>query len=162
MDVVTQKIKAMGLVLPPPPKPAGSYVPVVVCERLVFVSGQLARQSDGSVITGTVGRDLTVERGREAARAAALAVLSVLDGEIGFPRMERILKVTGYIQAAPDFFDLSSILNGASDLFVEIFGEAGRHARAVAGVRSLPLGSAVELEVTVRLVKEQESHEKLC
>lgn len=157
MNPWEQKIKSLGLSLPPAPKPSGSYVPVRVDHELAFVSGQLSRMSDGSLIAGSVGKDLTPEQGMEAARAAALAVLSVIQNEIGFSRVDRILKVTGYVRTAPDFYDIPKILNGASDLFFDVFGDAGRHARSAVGVQSLPLGSAVELEVMVRLTVENQS-----
>lgn len=154
MSTWEQKIQAMGLGLPEAPKPAGSYVPVRIDRTTVYVSGQLSRRLDGSLITGRVGMDLTLEQGAEAARAAALSALSLIRSEIGFARFKRILKVTGYVQTAPDFYDVPKVLNGASDLFFEIFGEAGRHARAAVGVSNLPLGSAVELEMILELTAE--------
>jgi enamine deaminase RidA (YjgF/YER057c/UK114 family) len=144
-------IMKLGLVLPPPPKPAGSYKPALIHGCTVFLSGQLARGADGSVKTGRLGSDLDVCRGQEAARCAALNVISVIRNEVGFEKFERILRVNGYVQTTPDFFEIPKVLNGASDLFLELFGEKGIHARSVAGVQSLPLNSAVELEVTIEI-----------
>ncbi len=154
MNEREEKIKSLGLTLPPAPKPAGSYLPVVIDGDRAWVSGQLSRKPDGSVLTGTVGKDLTPEQGTQAARAAALAVLSVIRQEFGFSRVDRILNVTGFVQSAPDFYDIPAVLNGASDLFVEIFGDAGRHARTAVGAQNLPLAAAVELQVTIRLKGE--------
>jgi enamine deaminase RidA (YjgF/YER057c/UK114 family) len=150
MDYENQ-IKSLGLMLPPAPKPAGSYRPAIVQGKMVFLSGQIARSSDGNINTGRLGSDLDVARGQEAARCAALNVLSVIKSEVGFEKFERILRMTGYIQTTPDFSEIPQVLNGASDLFLKIFGEKGIHARSAVGVHSLPFNSAVELEVIIEI-----------
>ena len=146
-----KKIKELGLAIPGAARPVGSYLPVVLSGGLGFLSGQISKTADGKILTGKVGRDLTPEQGREAARVAGLNVVSVIRHLIGFGKFERILKVTGYVQTAPDFYDISAVVNGASDLFLEIFGPNGVHARSSIGMASLPMNSAVEIEVTVKL-----------
>ncbi|MFA6600932.1 MAG: RidA family protein [Candidatus Omnitrophota bacterium] len=150
MDI-DDRIQSLNLVLPPPPKPAGAYRPAVLCAGIAYLSGQLSRLVDGSVMTGRVGLDLTAERGAEAARSAALNALSVIRHDIGWARFDRILRITGYIQTAPGFTEIPRVLNGASELFLEVFGDAGIHARSAVGVQDLPMNSAVLLEVTLRI-----------
>jgi len=146
-----EKIKQLRLVLPPAPKPVGSYCPAMVAGQKVYLSGQLAKSAEGKLMTGKVGKDLTLEDGKAAARLAALNVLSVIRNEIGFERFDRVLHVVGYVQAVPGFYDIPQVINGASDLFAEVFGEKGVHARSAVGVTSLPLNSAVEIEVEVQI-----------
>lgn len=145
-----QKIQKLGLTLPPPAAPAGSYVPVVVSGSLAFLSGQISKAGERAIL-GKVGRDLSLDEGREAARLCALNVLSLIRHIVTFERFERIARVVGYVQADPSFYDIPKVVNGASDLFVEVFGEKGKHARSAVGMASLPLNAAVELEVTVEL-----------
>ncbi len=146
-----EKIKSLKLILPPAPKPAGSYQLVTYAGSLAFLSGQISKNEEGKVVTGKVGRDLTLEEGKEAARLAALNVLSIIQNLIGFDQFEKVIRVVGYVQTAPDFYDISQVVNGASDLFIEVLGEKGRHARSAVGMASLPLNSAVELEVTLQI-----------
>ncbi len=148
-----EKIKSLGLVLPVPAKPVGSYTPVVMQGELAVLSGQISKAADGKLITGKVGKELTVEQGKAAARTAALNVIAIIKDLIGFPKFERFLRVVGYVQSAPDFYEHSAIVNGASDLFLEIFGQNGIHARSSIGMASLPLNAAVEIEVTLALKK---------
>ena len=146
-----KKIQALKLVLPPPPKPAGSYQPVVLSGSQAFLSGQISRTAEGKVLCGKIGNDLTLEAGRAAAWQAALNVLSVIKNLVGFKSFERLLRVVGYVQAAPDFYEISQVINRASDLFLEVFGPNGIHARSAVGMASLPLNAAVELEVTLQI-----------
>ena len=142
-------IKTLNLELPPPPKPAGSYQPVLESGFLAFLSGQISKTADGKIITGKVGSDLTAEEGKQAARTAALNVVSIIQNLISFEKFDRILRIVGYVQTAPGFYDISQVMNGASDLLIEIFGEKGIHARSAVGMASLPLNAAVEIEVTL-------------
>ncbi len=144
-----EKIQSLKLILPLPPNPAGSYQPVIYAGRLAFLSGQVSKSSDGKILTGKVGLDLTLEEGKEAACLAALNVLSIIQNLVGFNRFEKIVRVVGYVQSAPNFYDISQVVNGASDLFIEVFGDHGAHARSSLGMTSLPLNAAVELEVTL-------------
>ena len=146
-----EKIVHLKLELPPAPKPAGSYRPVVIADRQAFLSGQISKTGDGKVLTGKAGKDLSLDQARAAARAAALNVLSVIQNLIGFDRFERILRISGYVQCAPDFYEISQVMNASSDLFIEIFGENGAHARSAVGMASLPLNAAVEIEATLLL-----------
>lgn len=146
-----QKIKTLKLVLPAAPKPAGSYRPVIAEGGTAYLSGQISRTAEGKVLTGKVGRDLTLEEGRAAARAAALNVIAVIRDLVGFGKFGRMLRITGFVQAAPDFYEISQVMNGASDLFLEVFGEEGVHARSAVAVASLPLNAAVEIEATLQL-----------
>lgn len=150
MDIET-KIRQLGLVLPPAPKPVGLYQPVVVSGKLAFLSGQLSKDAEGKLLTGKVGKDLSLEEGQKAARLAALNALSILKDLIGFEKISRIVKMTGFVQVAPDFYEIPAVLNKASELFVEVFGEIGKHARSAVGVASLPLNAAVEIELILEL-----------
>ena len=151
MNGYEQTLKKMNLALPPAPKPAGSYRPVIFSGDLAFLSGQISRKPDGTILTGKLGKDLTVEQGKEAARVAALNVISVIQELVGFQKFEKFVRIVGYVQAAPDFYDISAVMNGASDLFLEVFGGKGVHARSAVGMASLPLNTAIEIEATVQI-----------
>ena len=148
---MTSKIDArlteLGITLPDAPMPDANYVPFVRTGNLVFISGQVSQNADG-FITGQVGRDLDVAEGQAAARTCALSLIAQLraacDGDLD--RVVRTVKLTGFVNASPDFTKHPQVINGASDLFAEVFGDKGRHARAAVGTVSLPLGAAVEIE----------------
>ena len=145
---IEDRLQELGIELPPPPKPVASYVPVVMAGGLAFVAGQGALV-DGQVLhPGHVGADVTVEQAQEAANRCALQALAALKEELGsLDRLRRIVNVTVYVSSAPGFTDQPVVANGASDLFVEVMGDAGRHARAAVGVPDLPLGLSVEIAV---------------
>lgn len=149
MHPIEKQLKTSGIDLPPPSTPAGSYVPVVLSGRLAFLSGQLPRLSDGTLITGVVGRDLDLAQAQQAARFAALQALSLLQAYVGWERFERVVRLVGYVQAEPSFKEMSQVMNGASDVLREVLGDAGLHARTSIGAASLPLNAAVEIELTV-------------
>ena len=144
---VETRLAELGLSLPDAPAPAANYVPYVRSGALVFVSGQISAGREGPV-TGKLGADLAVEQGAEAAKLCALALIAQLrgacDGDLS--RVKRVVKLNGFVNCTPDFTDQPKVVNGASDLMVAVFGEAGRHARAAVGAPSLPLGVAVEVE----------------
>lgn len=144
-------ISRLGLRLPPAPKPAGSYRPVILAGGFACLSGQISKDADGKVLSGKVGKDLTVEEGKRAAEWAALQAASLLQSEVGLGQVERIVRLVGYVQSAENFYGQSDVMNAASELLTELFGEAGRHARTAVGVSSLPLNAAVEIELTVKL-----------
>ncbi|MFX1534736.1 MAG: RidA family protein [Promethearchaeota archaeon] len=149
---VETKLKEMGLKLPPPGKPVANYVPVVRSGNLIFLSGHGPILKDGSLITGKVGADLTLEEGYEAARQVALVLLASLKEEIGnLDKVQRLVKILGMVNCTPDFVDQSKVINGASDLLVDVFGAKGKHARSAVGVNALPLNIAVEIEMIVAI-----------
>jgi enamine deaminase RidA (YjgF/YER057c/UK114 family) len=149
---VEQRLSELGIELPPAPKPVASYVPVVVSGDLAFLAG-MGAMVDGVVMhPGHLGDDVTVEQGQEAARRCALQALAALKEELGsLDRLRRIVNVTVFVASAPGFTDQPLVANGASDLFIEVLGESGRHARAAVGVSQLPLGLSVEVVVVAEV-----------
>jgi enamine deaminase RidA (YjgF/YER057c/UK114 family) len=146
------RIQVLGLVIPEPPKPAGHFVPAVQTGNLLFVSGQISAISDQIFIKGKLGRDLSIEQGQEAARLALHNVLAVIRISVGtLDRIKRIIKLNGWVASAEGFNGQPQVVDGASMLLEEIFGEAGKHARAAIGVAELPLGASVELELIVEV-----------
>jgi enamine deaminase RidA (YjgF/YER057c/UK114 family) len=144
------RLAALGIVLPPPPRAMGNYVPWRIGGGLLFLSGVGPRQPDGSFMAGVVGRDLSVAQGYEAARLCAVNLLANMKGALGsLDRVDTILKVLGMVRAAPDFGEHPEVINGCTDLFVEVFGENGRPARSAVGMGSLPRGIPVEIEAVV-------------
>lgn len=151
MTSYAEKIKSLNLILPPPPKPVGSYHPVVFSNNQAFLSGQVSRRVDGSMIQGKVGKDLSLEQAVEAARVAALNAISLIQEFVKFEKFEKMIRLVGYVQCASDFYQIPSVVNGASDLFLEVFSQNGVHARSAVGMASLPLNAAVEIEVTLQI-----------
>lgn len=146
------KIAELNLELPPAPKPAGVYNPLVQTGNTVYVSGHGPLKPDGSMITGKVGADLSEEQGKAAARQVGLALLATMRDKLGsLDRVKRIVKVLGMVNAAPDFGSHPSVINGCSELFVEIWGDDGRAARSAVGMGSLPGNIAVEIELIAEL-----------
>ncbi len=149
---VEQRLTDLGITLTPPPKPIANYVNAVRSGKLVFMAGKGPTRPDGGYVTGKVGIDLTVEEGYEAARLTAIAQLAALQAAIGdLNKVVRIVKVTGMVNAAPDFDQHPEVINGFSDLMVEVFGERGKHARAAVGMGSLPRNIACEIEMIVEV-----------
>lgn len=144
---IEAKLAALGVTLTEAPAPAANYVPFVRQGNTLYVSGQIS-MADGALITGTLGQDVSVEEGAAAARTCAISLLAQVraacDGDLD--RLTRVVKLTGFVNSAPDFLDHPTVINGASDFLVEVLGEAGRHARSAVGVAALPLGVAVEIE----------------
>lgn len=150
MDVAA-RLKALGLSLPAAPSPVANYIPAVRTGDLLFTSGILPMREGKLAYEGKLGGPLTVDQGREAARLALLNALAVIRQALGdLDRIERFVRMTGHVASAPGFHQQPAVLNGASDLLVEIFGEAGRHTRVALGAAELPLNSSVELELIVR------------
>ena len=149
---IEDKLRQMGLELPEPPKPVAAYVPCVRTGNLVFVSGQIAREKSVLRFSGHVGGNLTLEEGKQAARLCALNGLSAVKQEVGsLERIRRIVKLTGFVACAAGFLDQPKVVDGASALLIELFGEKGQHSRSAVGVIELPLGSAVEVEMIVEI-----------
>lgn len=142
------RIAELGLELPQPPQALASYVPVVVSGGFAFVAGQVPLAEGKLLWSGKLGAEVDVETGAEAARRCALQVLSALRAELGsLDRVKRIVKVTVWVASAEGFTDQPKVANGASDLLTEVFGEAGKHARAAVGAPELPLGAPVEVDL---------------
>ncbi|HER27199.1 MAG TPA: RidA family protein [Rhodospirillales bacterium] len=145
---VEKRLDKLGIELPVAAAPAANYAPYVVSGGLVFVSGQITARSGELQYTGRLGLDLDVDEGYRAARLCGLNLIaqvrSALDGDLD--RLRRVVKLGGFVCSTPDFTDQPKVINGASDLMVEVFGEAGRHARFAVGCPSLPLGVAVEVD----------------
>jgi len=146
-----EKITQLGLSLPSAPKPAGLYQPFVASGKLVFLSGQISKDADGKILAGKVGKDLSPAEGKAAARLAALNALSIMKHLIGFEKISRVVKMTGFVQAVPDFYEIPAVVNGASELLVEVMGDRGAHARSAVGMASLPMNAAVEIELVLEL-----------
>jgi enamine deaminase RidA (YjgF/YER057c/UK114 family) len=141
-----------GIILPEVAKPLASYVPGLIAGDLVYISGQLPIKEGKVLYTGKLGKELTVEDGQQASRLAVINCLAVLKSCLAdWSQLERIIKISGYIQSDQDFFDQPKVLNGASDLLVQIFGELGQHARAAIGVNALPLNAACEIEMIAKI-----------
>ncbi len=142
------RLRELAIELPTVPPPAGTYLHAVRTGNLLFLTGHVPITADGTVILGKLGQDLDVDAGYQAARAAGLGALATMRTELGsLDRVRRIVKVNGVVNATPDFLQHTAVVNGASDLFVEVFGDAGRHARLAVGYSSLPWNIALEVEV---------------
>ncbi len=141
------RLTGLGITLPTPPAGVANYLPYVQSGALVFISGQIS-QSEQGPIRGRLGDGFSVDEGRAAARASAVSLIAQLKAACGgdLSRLVRVVKLTGFVACTPEFTEHPQVINGASDLFVEVFGDAGRHARAAVGSASLPLGVAVEVE----------------
>lgn len=149
---IDERLAELGIELPPVPKPVASYVPVVVSGAFAYVSGQIPLVEGTMLYPGHVGGDVTVDQGQEAARRCALQALSALRAELGsLDRVRRILQVSVFVASAPGFTEQPKVGNGASDLLVEVLGDAGRHARAAVGVAELPLGAPVEVTLVAEV-----------
>jgi enamine deaminase RidA (YjgF/YER057c/UK114 family) len=146
------KLKELQIELVVPGKPIANYVHVVRSGNLLFLAGKRPSDASGKYITGKVGRDLTPEQGHQAARLTAINQLAVLKNELGdLNKVKRIVKVLGMVNCEADFKDHPKVINGFSDLMVEVFGEKGKHARSAVGMCSLPLNMAVEIEMVVKV-----------
>lgn len=151
---IEARIEELGLTLPAAPPAGGTYSPVVVIDNMAYVSGQGPYGPDGNYITGKVGDDLTEEQGIEAARVVGLTMLATIKAQLGsLDRIKRIIKVLGMVNSTTDFQTHPKVINGFSDLMVEIFGENGRAARSAVGMGSLPGNIAVEIEAIIELAE---------
>jgi enamine deaminase RidA (YjgF/YER057c/UK114 family) len=145
------RLAELGLTLPQVVPPLASYVPAVQTGNHVYVSGQLPMVEGKLAMVGKVGAEVTAEQGADLARQCALNALAAVDGLVGLGRIVKIVKVTGFVAVADGFTGLPAVVNGASQLFVDVLGEIGRHARSAVGVAELPLGSPVEIEAIVEV-----------
>jgi len=153
MPNIEQRLEQLGIKLPTPPAPVASYVPYVVSGKLVFVSGQVTVAEGGLKYVGIVGKDISLEDGKAAARLCAVNIIAQLKAACGgdLDKVRRVVKLTVFVNAVPGFAQHPEVPNGASDLFVEVFGDAGKHARAAVGAGSLPRNVATEVEAIVEI-----------
>ena len=147
-----QRLRELGIELPTPPEPVANYVNGVRTGDLIFLAGKGPKRADGTEITGKLGDDVSIAEGYEGARLTAINQLAVLKAMLGdLAKVKRVVKVLGMVNSTPDFVEQPAVINGFSDLIVEVFGERGRHARAAVGMASLPRGQAVEIEMIVEV-----------
>ncbi len=150
--MIEEKIESLKISIPVPPKPAGSYVPTVRTGNLVFVSGQIPIKDGKVEFQGKVPTEISVDMAQNAARLCAINILAQLRAEIGsLDNVSRIVRLSGFVNSASDFVEQPKVINAASDLLFEIFGEKGRHSRVALGVASLPLNSAVEIDLVAEV-----------
>ncbi len=150
-----KRLQELGIILPEAPKPIGSYVPSITDDdRMLFTAGMICLKDGQITHAGKLGQEFTIEEGYEAARICGLNLLAAVKAAAGsLDAVEKFLTVTGFVNATPEFYQSPQVINGASDLIVEVFGEQGKHARAAVSVACLPLNSAVEVQAVVRLKK---------
>ena len=152
MSVVESKLSTLGIELPDPPKPVAAYIPAKQSGKLVFTAGQLPMVKGELISTGLLGKDVDIEDANKAARICTLNALAAIKGVIGdLDRIKQIVRVVGYVASVPTFTQQPAVVNGASELLLEIFGENGKHARSAVGMAVLPLNASVEIELTVEV-----------
>ncbi len=146
MSTPEERLDTLGIVLPPPMKPVATYVPFVITENLLYVSGQVSATAEGRIL-GRLGDDMELSAGQHAARICGINLIAQCKSAVGeLSRIKRVVKLGGFVNAAPHFVDIPQVINGCSDLMVEVFGEAGKHARSAVACPTLPLGVAVEVD----------------
>lgn len=146
-DKIAARLQELGLELPAAPAPVANYVPYLISGNHLYISGQISKAADGTLISGRVGDTVPVETGIDAAKACALNILAQAQAALGsLERVNQLVRLTGFVNAGPDFTDHPKVINGASDLMVAVLGDKGRHTRAAVGVSSLPVGAAVEID----------------
>lgn len=153
MSRIDTRLAELGITLPAAPAPAANYVPFVRTGNMLWISGQISNSADG-LIKGKLGADMDVAAGAAAARACGLSIIAQAKAACGgdLDKVARVVKLVGFVNSTADFVDQPKVINGASDLMVEVFGDAGRHARSAVSAVSLPLGVAVEIEAVIELV----------
>lgn len=150
--MIEEKLEKIGIILPTPPKPVGSYIPVVRTGNLLFVSGQIPTSNGKVIYSGKVTKNLSIEDAQKAARLCIINALAQLKLELGnLDKISRIVRVSGFVNSPPEFTEQPKVINGASDLLFEIFDKNGQHTRIAVGVSSLPLNSAVEIDLIVEI-----------
>jgi enamine deaminase RidA (YjgF/YER057c/UK114 family) len=151
MTSPTARLRELGITLPSVAMPAGSYIPAKRAGSLVFTAGQVPFVDGALAATGKVGAEITPEQAYDLARTCTLNALAAVDGLVGLDAVASVVKVVGFVASAPGFTGQPGVVNGASELLADVFGEAGRHARSAVGVAELPLGAPVEVELVVEL-----------
>ncbi|HVJ77454.1 MAG TPA: RidA family protein [Hyphomicrobium sp.] len=151
MKNAEQRLVELGLKLPDAPQPVANYVPYLISGDQLFISGQVAKDDSGRVLTGLLGSNVSVEDAKLAARQAALSLLAQAKAALGdLGRVVHVLRLTGFVASTPEFSEHPAVINGASDLLVAVLGDAGRHTRSAVGVASLPLGTCVEIDAILK------------
>lgn len=149
---VEARLASLGIALPAASAPAANYVPFVQTGSLLFISGQISMKGDGTRLTGKVGDTVDLAGGAAAARQCGINLIAQMKAALGdLDRVTRVVKLVGFVNSTPDFYDQPKVINGCSDLFVEVFGDAGRHARSAVGVAALPFDVSVEVEAIVEV-----------
>ncbi|HVO58209.1 MAG TPA: RidA family protein [Dongiaceae bacterium] len=152
MSSIEARLRELGVTLPPAAPAGGNYIPARTIGNVVLLSGVISMDPEGNIITGTMGLDSTIEQGYAAARRCAIGQLGVLQRHLGsLDKVRSVLSLNGYVNAVNGFTDAAKVVNGASDLLVEVFGEAGRHVRAAIGVNALPRKALVEVQMSVEI-----------
>lgn len=152
MTAIDQRLAQLGLKLPEAPQPVANYVPFLISGDQLFISGQIAKDGTGRILTGILGEGVSIEEGQEAARHSALNLLAQAKVALGdLDRVAQVLRLTGFVASTPSFTDQPKVINGASDLLVSVLGDAGRHTRSAVGVASLPLNACVEIDAIFKI-----------
>ena len=152
MSKVEERLAGLGIVLPQPVAPVANYVPFVQAGNLVHISGQVSLDANGG-LKGTVGTEVDLETAQQGARLCGINLLAQMKAAAGgdLDNVIRVVKLNGFVQAGPDFYDIPKVINGCSDLMVEVLGDAGRHARSAVGMYKIPLGFAVEIDALIEV-----------
>ena len=150
--MIDEKLDSLNIVLPKPPKPVGAYIPVVIADQTVYVSGQIPIEDGKVVYKGKVPTEQSLEQAQKAAKLCIINALAQLKAELNsLDRISKIVRVSGFVNSTPDFTDQPKVINAASDLLFDIFGKSGQHSRIAVGVASLPLGATVEIDMIVQI-----------
>ena len=150
--MIEEKLNSLNIVLPQPPKPAGAYIPVVIADQTVYVSGQIPIENGKVVYKGKVPTEQSIEQAQKGAKLCVINALAQLKSELNsLDRISKIVRVSGYVNSTQDFTDQPKVINAASDLLFDIFGKSGQHSRIAVGVTSLPLGATVEIDMIVQI-----------
>lgn len=149
---IETRLAELGISLPDAPNPVANYVPYAIFGNLLFISGQISKGANGNIVSGTLGQNVEVEAGQAAACLCALNILAQAKAALGnLDRIAQVVRLTGFVAATPAFTDHPKVVNGASDLMVDVLGDKGRHTRAAVGVASLPMGAAVEVDAIIAI-----------
>jgi enamine deaminase RidA (YjgF/YER057c/UK114 family) len=152
MNIILERLNQLGIVLPEPPKPVAAYIPAKQSGNMVFTAVQLPMFNGELISKGLLGQDVEIDNAKNAARICTLNALAAIKGVIGnLDRIKQIVRVVGYVASVPTFTQQPAVVNGASELLLEIFGENGKHARSAVGMSALPLNASVEIELTVEV-----------
>lgn len=150
MNMIDERLKELNITLPNPPQPAGAYTPVTISKNLAFVSGQVPVQ-DGAIIYKGVVNDANIDMAKESAKLCAINILAQLQKKVGLDRVQKFIRLSGFVRSDPDFTAHPQVIDAASNLIFSVFGERGRHTRVAVGTVSLPLGSMTEIDAIVQI-----------